>query len=277
MAKKSFIPKLWRRLSVLSPALALAGLFVMPFSLIAQENEAEDATAHAHADEQGIADSEGKAKTDIWAIARGGQLYDNWASVIGKSLPEETHPAYPADAKKKGGSTWRCKECHGWDYKGSRGAYAKGSHFTGIKGLRDMVGINPEIIHQTLMDNTHRLTEEIMPHLTMEQLALFISRGQFDMDLYINRETNESRGDPGRGANYFQTICAVCHGFDGKAINFKTQEKPEYVGTVASHNPWEFLHKVRFGQPGVPMISLITLPVTDLVDILAFAQTLPVE
>jgi len=140
-----------------------------------------------------------------------------------------------------------------------------------------MVGINPEIIHQILMDNTHRLTEEIMPHLTMEQLALFVSRGQIDMDLYINRETNESRGDPGRGANYFQTICAVCHGFDGKAINFKTQEKPEYVGTVASHNPWEFLHKVRFGQPGVPMISLITLPVTDLVDILAFGQTLPVE
>ena len=34
-------------------------------------------------------------------------------------------------------------------------------------------------------------------------------------------------------------------------MNFKTEEKPEYVGTVAVKNPWEALHKIRFGQSGV--------------------------
>jgi thiosulfate dehydrogenase len=75
----------------------------------------------------------------------------------------------------------------------------------------------------------------------------------------------------------FQTICAVCHGFDGKRMNFKDDAHPEFVGTVASGNPWEFVHKVRFGQPGVAMIGLVTLPTQDIIDLLAYAQTLPVK
>ena len=72
-------------------------------------------------------------------------------------------------------------------------------------------------------------------------------------------------------------ICAarVAKKFGVKALNFKTAEKPEYIGTIANDNPWEFLHKARFGQPGIPMISLITLPMQDVADILAYAQTLP--
>ena len=73
----------------------------------------------------------------------------------------------------------------------------------------------------------------MLPHLAMEQIALFVSRGQIDMDLYVDRETKKSRGDPSQGASYYQTICAVCHGFDGKRMNFGTPEDPEYVGTVA--------------------------------------------
>ena len=39
-------------------------------------------------------------------------------------------------------------------------------------------------------------------------------------------------------------------------INFKSQRFPEYVGTVCAKNPWEALHKIRFGQPGVGMVAL---------------------
>lgn len=211
----------------------------------------------------------------VWDIARGGQLYDNWAKVLGKELPTETHPAYPAAGKQKGAATWRCKECHGWDYKGSAGAYAKGSHLTGIKGLRAMVGADPKAIVKVITDDTHRYTEAMIGRSEMEKLALFVSLGQIDMDLHIDRATRKSRGEAGRGAPYYQTICAVCHGFDGKNMNFGEPEDPEYVGTVARENPWEFIHKARFGQPGVPMISLIMLPDSTISDILALAQTLP--
>jgi thiosulfate dehydrogenase len=69
----------------------------------------------------------------------------------------------------------------------------------------------------------------------------------------------------------------VCHGFEGKDMNFGSTEEPEYVGTVCSDNPWEALHKIRFGQPGVGMVALTVLDTDDLVDILAYCQTLPAE
>lgn len=215
------------------------------------------------------------ARSQVWDIARGGQLYDNWAKVLGKELPKETHPAYPASGKQKGGDTWRCKECHGWDYKGAAGAYAKGSHLTGIKGLRAMVGTNPKAIVDVLTNSTHRYSEAMISRGELEKLALFVSLGQIDMDLHVDRTTLKSRGDPGRGAPTYQTICAVCHGFEGKNMNFNKPEDPEYVGTLSRANPWEFMHKARFGQPGIPMISLITLPDSTIADLLAFTQTLP--
>lgn len=219
--------------------------------------------------------AEQPSKTDVWDIARGGQLYDKWYGVLARKAPDQTHPAYTAEGKSKGSSTWRCKECHGWDYRGAAGAYSKGSHYSGIKGLRDMVGKDPDEIHKILMSDSHRFTDQMIPHDEMVKLAKFVSLGQIDMDLYIDRATKAARGDANRGASAYQTICAVCHGFDGKAINFKDEKKPEYIGTVAKKNPWEFMHKARFGQPGVPMISLITLPVQDIADLLAYTQTLP--
>ena len=215
--------------------------------------------------------------TDIWDIARGGQLYDKWWAVIEADEPEATHPAYPSAGKKSGSATWRCKECHGWDYRGKDGAYAKGSHFTGITGIRGVEGMNVDRLHDIIMDETHGFTDREMPHSAMEKLALFLSRGQLDTERYIDRESKVARGNPHRGAQFFQTICAVCHGFDGKEINFKDADDPEYVGTVARHNPWEALHKIRFGQPGVGMIALFALDIDTLVDILAYTQTLPAE
>jgi thiosulfate dehydrogenase len=208
---------------------------------------------------------------------RGGQLYDKWWAVIEANEPEATHPAYPANAKKSGSTTWRCKECHGWDYKGVDGAYAKGSHRTGIKGLRDMADVDPETIHEILQDGTHGYTEAMMPHSAMRKIALFLSLGQIDMDRYIDRATKKAHGNPQSGAQFFQTICANCHGFDGREINFGDDKEPEFVGTVAAANPWEALHKIRFGQPGVGMVSLSVLDIQQQVDILSYAQTLPTK
>jgi len=215
--------------------------------------------------------------TNIWAISRGGQIYDAWWEVIEADEPTGTHFSYPAEGKQSGAATWRCKECHGWDYKGVDGAYSKGSHATGIKGVRGVEGIDPASIIQTIKDETHGYTNDMIPASAMEKLALFLSFGQIDMDRYIDRATKKARGDPLRGAQYFQTICANCHGFDGKEMNFGDEEAPEFVGTVAAENPWEALHKIRFGQPGVGMVSLSVLAVQDQVDILAYIQTLPTE
>ncbi|MBI4316176.1 MAG: hypothetical protein HY679_09580, partial [Chloroflexi bacterium] len=79
---------------------------------------------------------------------RGGLLYDTWWEVIdsekghseameGMSEPTTDHPLWKTQTTntRTGPDTWRCKECHGWDYKGVDGAYGGGSHKTGFAGI----------------------------------------------------------------------------------------------------------------------------------------------
>jgi len=205
-------------------------------------------------------------------IAHGGLLYDNWLKISQGTPPAKgTHPSYPKQAKKKGSATWRCKECHGWDYKGKDGAYRKGSHFTGIKGIREAVGKDVDVIVAVLKDDTHKLTDEMMSADDFNSLALFVSQGQVDMDKYINPETREVKGNLEKGAGYFNTICARCHGLDGRKI----KDMKVTIGKVANANPWETLHKIRNGQPGEEMPALRALPVDIALDALVYARTLP--
>lgn len=215
--------------------------------------------------------------SEFWHTLQGGLLYDNWAKVMFKKAPEQTHPAYPAEGKRKGAGTWRCKECHGWDYRGVDGAYSKGSHYSGVKGIRKWVGGSTSDIEKIIRNDTHGYTRDMIPDEAVKNLALFVSRGQVDMPQYIDYATKKARGDATRGARFYQAICSVCHGFDGKTINFKTAEKPEFIGTVAQANPQETMHKTRNGQPGVPMVALGVLDIQDIVDIIAYAQTLPAK
>ena len=216
-------------------------------------------------------------ETEIFTISRGGQIYDNWIAALEANRPGVTHPAYPAAGKKTGNATWRCTECHGWDYKGADGAYGKGPHYTGIKGVRGWVGKTPVLVERILRDKTHGFTERMITDSAIQKLALFVTRGQVDMDQYIDRATKRAWGDARRGARLYQTVCALCHGFDGKEINFGGEKKSEYIGTIARENPWKTLHKIRNGQPGVTMVSMSALGVQEQVDILAYCQTLPTQ
>ncbi len=206
-------------------------------------------------------------------LARGGILYDNWVSELGVEI-KKTHPSYPAEGKKKGAATWRCKECHGWDYKGEAGAYRKGSHHTGIVGIRAYANQDPDIIIKILLNKTHAY-KNIVPEEELEAITFFVSYGQVDMDLYIDRSTNKSIGDNSNGGRIYLATCVKCHGADGKEINFKSADKPVYIGTASNKNPWETLHKIRWGHPGSQMISLLFLNLKEQLDVLSFCQSLP--
>lgn len=264
----------WRGASVAVGLLFGLFLLTSPAALADEEEEEHDIDAiEASRDWLGGIPA---APTEDWEIGFGGRLYDSWYEALDIDEPDTKHPAYPTAGKAKGASTWRCKECHGWDYKGEAGAYAKGSHFTGIGGIQLMVGADPRQIQEILSDETHQFTADLIPADAMERLALFVTRGQHDTDFYIDDATKKVRGDAARGERYYQNICAACHGFDGRALDFSGDpDEPEYIGTVASENPWETLHKIRNGQPGQPMPALRVLPMDDIVDILAYSQTLP--
>ena len=215
--------------------------------------------------------------TEDWAIASGGRLYDKWWEALAVAKPQGNHPAYPAAGKVAGADTWRCKECHGWDYKGKNGAYSKGSHLTGIKGVDGASGTEPAAIVALLRAKPHNYSAEQIPDEALQRLALFVSKGQHDVEPYIDRATKKAKGDIERGHRLYQAVCAACHGFDGKALNFGSNEEPEFLGTLAADNPWEALHKVRNGQPGIPMPFWRVFEMPNAVDVIAYAQTLPVK
>lgn len=206
-------------------------------------------------------------------MSYGAVLYDNWPKVLGLTL-KETHPSYPVTAKKKGKNSWRCKECHGWDYKGKSGTYRKGSHYTGITGIRAYANQSAAEIVQILKNDTHAFGSRI-PDDAVNALAAFVSYGQIDMDRYIDRKTRKTLGNTGNGARVYLSVCAKCHGADGTKINFKSPKKPLYVGGAANKNPWETLHKIRWGHPGSQMASLVFTSIQTQLDSLAFIQTLP--
>ena len=210
---------------------------------------------------------------DSSMINYGGQLYDKWFNVMqGAIKPSATHPSYTG-GKKKGNTTWRCKECHGWDGKGVNGAYSKGSHFTGIKGVDAYTGKNLKEIVSILKNDTHAL-KNILGEKEFTALAMFVSKGLVDSSSDINMKTKKVKGDVVAGGKLYNGICSSCHGINGKKINFKEAPKEVFVGDAARGNPWETLHKIRFGHPGTNMTSLFVLPKQSQLDILAYIQSL---
>ena len=212
--------------------------------------------------------------TEAWVLTRGGRLYDNWYATQDLDGPEETHPSWPASNSKSGAVTTRCKSCHGWDYRGADGKYGSGSYQTGIAGVMGYSG-NAADLAALLRGEGHGFTEDMLPQEQVEYLSTFLTKGLVDMNAVIDFDTGDVKGDAASGAPVYQTTCAACHGFDGRALDWGDADEPGYVGTEANANPWEVLHKIRNGHPGVEMVALSAFPLQVSVDVLAYTRTLP--
>jgi thiosulfate dehydrogenase len=218
------------------------------------------------------------------SVAAGGRLYDKWwKAVPGVKEPTGDHPLWATQTtnKRKGLDTWRCKECHGWDYHGKDGAYGSGSHKTGFPGVMAAQAKSVDQLKAILKGSTnpkHDLSSAL-DDTALTNLATFLKHGLVDLKPVIDPKTKKPvKADVGGGKRLFVLSCAVCHGPDGAKLNFGKPDKPEYVGTVAKENPWEFHHKVRFGHPGSepPMPAGVELGLSpqDVLDLLAYTQTL---
>ncbi|MHC4091069.1 MAG: hypothetical protein ACYSVY_12490 [Planctomycetota bacterium] len=198
----------------------------------------------------------------------GGLLWDEWWSENGAPAPSGEHPLYPPSGQQSGSITFRCKECHGWDYQGTDGAYGSGVHFTGVPGVYGSTMTPQEmfdVVKLEAVPNGHGFENHGLSDQDIWDLVEFMQELVIDTDVYIDG-TAQFIGDPVQGeANYSSgsPACQACHGNDGADINFGTTEDPEWVGTVAVLDPWRMLHKTRVGQPGIPMPSWLADGGTD--------------
>lgn len=210
-------------------------------------------------------------------LKNGALLYDNWMK-LAKTKPDGNHPLYPATSKKSGKTTWRCKECHGWDYIGNKGRYSEGSHYTGIPGVFQVRTKDPKEIYDSLANkNSKHNFSEYLSNSELWDLVKFLREGQTPVEAAIDSE-GKGKGDIAAGKLHYDSHCASCHGMDGNEIDFKSDKDGiQGVGWLANDNPQESIHKIRWGHPGSDMPAMITdknLTEQDVIHILTYSQSL---
>jgi mono/diheme cytochrome c family protein len=212
----------------------------------------------------------------------GAQLYDKWYAVLGIPAPQGEMPIWSRQSTntRSGADTWRCSECHGWDYKGVNGAYASGSHYTGFPSIilatADMTEEDIVAHLKSENDPAHDFSSHLDEN-AMEQVSTFLKEGLIDDSEYIDSiSLKVINGNIEHGKGLYDTTCAECHGGDGTTIIFRTEGVDENLGDVANRDPFRFLHRTRFGVAGteMPVGYVLGWTPADGRDVLMYAQTL---
>jgi hypothetical protein len=198
-------------------------------------------------------------------MVRGGRMYDQfWSEAGSEPMTDQPLWALQLSNTRTGSDTWRCKECHGWDYKGADGAYGSGSHFTGFPGIFG-TALTPEEVVTLLGDRRgHDYLSQGLTWGDLWDLAKFVTAGQIDTDTILTGD--QFTGDASAGQTLFEDGigtgpgCAACHDADGLRSPPRTSTHAgfdEFPQLLATDNPWEFQHKVRYGQPGHAMRGIV--------------------
>ena len=166
---------------------------------------------------------------------QGAQLYDKWWVAAGTTEPTTDHPLWSTQNTntRMGADTWRCKECHGWDYAGVSGVYGDtgNSHYTGFTGLQDSASrapievfcaiksgfsdINPAHNFSTVLSDVHIL--HLTSFITSPQIGT-MPTGLIDTTGLITIGGSLIGANSGAGGTLYGTqSCGAsnCHGANG--------------------------------------------------------------
>ena len=212
----------------------------------------------------------------------GGRIYDNWMRALDLKSPEFNQPLWAEQSSNPriGDITWRCKECHGWDYKGAEGAFSSNSfRYTGFPSLSGVIGSSQEDVAAWLdgTNNSNHNFVEVTNYNAMNDVTAFLLTMQIDAALFIDYNSGLALGNEGNGHSIYLDNCAACHGDLGREINFSAGGKPLFIGDIAVVDPWRALHKIRFGtaKGNMPSAENNGLSLGEISDVLAYAQSLP--
>ena len=143
----------------------------------------------------------------ISSISRGGMLYDRWYQVINAPKPESTHPAWPKSIAKLEQALIDANRAMVGITKVKNGDYSTGKYMTGIKGIESYIGKEKKEIILILTNDLHGFGDKMSPD-DLNDLALFVSKGQVDFTKFIDPETNLVKiGNVNKGKEYSMKRC----------------------------------------------------------------------
>lgn len=202
---------------------------------------------------------------------------------------------------------FRCKQCHAWDRLGNAASYIGRApsttrpNVTSLNLKQITASMTPQELFDALWSSTGRRSvsadlstydpatnatvgdqmpdlSEIMTEAQVWDLVKFLKEEANDTDLLYDSNTSGTYptgsitysnigvgGDATNGDAIYAAECAGCHGADGTAI---VVDGEYTVGSFLRAKPYETQHKVKFGQPGTMMGSLVT-DINDILDLYA--------
>ena len=196
---------------------------------------------------------------------RGGRLYDAWWTEKGQSTPPTSvNPLWreiavdssgkPFNNHGNDGGQWRCKECHGWDYKGYQGAYSiTTDRYTGFKGVKNSsTTYTAEYIYSKIAKGVVDIDGKQIEHRFYDADWILNEKDLYDLTRFIAEiaatdDINPELGDVEAGQQVYEA-----HGsgrLSCASIGCHKSTVPQLID-VAQHDVEQFLHKVRFGSPG---------------------------
>jgi thiosulfate dehydrogenase len=219
----------------------------------------------------------------IGDLTRGGRLFASWDNLAIGALPDDLHPLWPENISGEFPPryTWRCVNCHGWDYSGSQSrSFLTATRAMEYPNLFSMVA-KPEEEILAYLDGSLNPDHDFSPYLTeqdLKDLSTFLSKGLILPELIADWETFQVWGTVENGKQNYEQQCASCHGLEGEIINLSTVENPVFLGDLSLSNPWRVAHQIRFGHPQtrVPPAEMLGLSFSQQIDTLAYIQTMPV-
>lgn len=233
---------------------------------------------------------------DFALAVRGGYLYDEWEDepedtayptvrnpmLANSTVRNELGLKDPLAAQISDTGSWRCARCHAWDYEGADGQYnITHARYTGSPSILGSAALSVDEIAEFLTNGKtvagveYHAYGDYMSADGILAIATFVKYGTLDTNDHIGKYTKQLHGDSNNGGSLYagDGQCQSCHGANGQV---GITDPDDYVGTLADNNPWELLHKIRFGQPGTTMPSSYNsgLSTQDAVDVMTFGGTL---
>ncbi len=259
-------------------------LMVVGFLFLALAGCSDDKST-TPGDPQGYLDADG---------IMGGKLYDKfWASETGWSQSDPRLATYNVYA-----DFYRCKQCHGWDLQGSQGAYISRAPKTNRPNVSPLSLLTiadsktPQELFDALRSSTGRRSvtadlstydpstnattgDKMLDYSTiftdaqLWDVVKFLKEQAIDVgSLYESQTTGTyptgsitysnigKDGVAASGDATYTSKCVGCHGIDGRLI--LVDGGSFTVGSFLRSKPNEAQHKIKFGQLGSAMGSMVT-------------------